>query len=52
VDVSGIAEGLSLAGAGETIYASLLQAASGRPTRAEQCGYTRSMDIYTVGPVL
>jgi len=52
VDVSGIADGLSLAEAGERIYASLLQAASGRPTKAELTGYTRSMDIYTVGPVL
>jgi altronate dehydratase large subunit len=52
VDVSGMADGLRLAEAGERIYASLLQAASGRPTKAELTGYTRSMDIYTVGPVL
>jgi altronate dehydratase large subunit len=38
--------------AGRRIFTQLLDFASGRLTRAEISGYTDSMDIYVIGPVI
>ncbi len=38
--------------AGKRIFSELLDFASGRLTRAEISGYTDSMDIYVIGPVI
>jgi len=42
----------SLPEAGKRIFKELLEFASGKLTKAEICGYTDSMDIYVVGPVI
>ena len=42
----------SLPEAGARLVKTLLDVASGEKTRAEITGYTRAMDIYTVGPVI
>ena len=42
----------SLPAAGHRLYGELVEFASGRLTKAEICGYTKSMDIYVVGPVI
>jgi hypothetical protein len=34
------------------LYGEMVEFASGRLTKAEICGYTKSMDIYVVGPVI
>jgi altronate dehydratase large subunit len=38
--------------AGERLFDEFLEFASGRLTKAEICGYTKSMDIYVTGPVI
>jgi altronate dehydratase large subunit len=38
--------------AGSRVFRELLEIASGRLTKAEISGYTNSMDIYVVGPVI
>ena len=53
VDVSGVIEGTeTLRQAGERLLGELVEVASGRLTKAEISGYTKSMNIYTVGPVI
>jgi altronate dehydratase len=36
----------------KSIFEEILEAASGKLTKAEISGYTKVMDIYTVGPVI
>ncbi len=51
--LSGVIDGRkSLNDYGRDIMDELLAIASGKKTKAEISGYTRSMDIYTVGPVI
>lgn len=51
--VGTIMEGVeSLPAAGERLFAELVEFASGRLTKAEISGYTDSMDIYVLGPVI
>lgn len=38
--------------AGKRLFAEIMEFASGRLTKAEICGYTNSMDIYVLGPVI
>jgi altronate dehydratase large subunit len=53
VDVSSVIEGSeTLPAAGERIFQEILEAASGKLTKAEISGYTKAMDIYMVGPVI
>ena len=53
IDVSSIMEGTeTLPGAGKRIFQEMMEVASGKLTKAEICGYTKSMDIYVVGPVI
>jgi len=53
IDVSSIMEGAeTLPGAGKRIFQEMMEVASGKLTKAEICGYTKSMDIYVVGPVI
>jgi altronate dehydratase large subunit len=53
LDVSGVMEGReTLPAAGKRIYQDILEVASGKLTKAELSGYTKAMDIYTVGPVI
>jgi altronate dehydratase large subunit len=53
IDVSAIMEGTeTLPGAGKRIFQEMMEVASGKLTKAEICGYTKSMDIYVVGPVI
>jgi altronate dehydratase large subunit len=53
VNVSAVMEGAeSLPEAGERIFQEMIEVASGRLTKAEISGYTKSMDIYMVGPVI
>jgi altronate dehydratase large subunit len=53
LDVSGVMEGdESLPDAGKRIFIEILEVASGKLTKAEISGYTKAMDIYTVGPVI
>jgi len=42
----------TLPAAGKRLFSQLAEFASGRLTKAEICGYTRSMDIYVNGPVI
>ncbi len=42
----------TLPAAGKRLFSQLAEFASGRLTKAEICGYTRSMDIYVTGPVI
>jgi altronate dehydratase large subunit len=53
IDVSAVMEGEeSLREAGKRIFQEILDVASGKLTKAEISGYTKAMDIYTIGPVL
>ena len=53
LNVSNIMAGReSLPEAGERIVQEILAVASGKLTKAEISGYTKAMDIYTVGPVI
>ena len=53
INVSSIMEGTeTLPGAGKRIFQEMMEVASGKLTKAEICGYTKSMDIYVVGPVI
>jgi len=53
VDVCAVMEGKeSLPEAGKRIFEEMLEVSSGRLTKAEISGYTKAMDIYTVGPVI
>jgi altronate dehydratase large subunit len=53
VDVSSVMEGEeTLPAAGNRIFQEILEAASGKLTKAEISGYTKAMDIYMVGPVI
>lgn len=53
LDVSGVMEGMeTLSAAGKRIFEDILDVASGKLTKAEISGYTKAMDIYTVGPVI
>lgn len=53
LDLSAVIDGdLTLEQAGRRILDCILDVASGRMTRAEIYGYTNSMDIYMVGPVI
>ena len=53
LNVSGIMQGTeTLPAAGKGIYNDILEVASGKLTKAEISGYTKAMDIYTVGPVI
>ncbi len=42
----------TLPAAGRRIFAEILAVASGKLTKAEISGYTKAMDIYTVGPII
>ena len=51
--VSSVMEGTeTLEAAGRRLLAELIAVASGKMTKAEISGYTGSMDIYMVGPVI
>jgi altronate dehydratase large subunit len=53
IDVSSVMKGEEiLAEAGERIFEEIKLIASGKLTKAEVSGYTRSMDIYVKGPVI
>ncbi len=53
VDVSGILSGtLTMDAAGKKIVDQIVEVANGEQTRAEILGYTKSMDIYVLGPVV
>lgn len=53
LDVSSIIEGVeTLHEAGRRIFQEIIEVASGKLTKAEISGYTKAMDIYTVGPVI
>jgi altronate dehydratase large subunit len=53
MNVSGVMEGAeSLPEAGKRIFHEIIEVASGKLTKAEISGYTKAMDIYTVGPVI
>ncbi len=43
---------LSIPDAGKQILENIIETASGQKTKAEVSGYTRSMNIYTVGPII
>ncbi len=52
-NVSSVMEGTeSLEAAGQRLLEEILRVASGKKTKAEISGYTSSMDIYMVGPVI
>jgi altronate dehydratase large subunit len=53
IDVSQVIEGEeTIAEAGQRIFREIIEIASGKATKAEVSGYTRSMDIYTIGPII
>jgi len=53
IDVSSVMEGAeTLPDAGKRIFTEILAVASGKLTKAEISGYTDSMDIYIIGPVI
>jgi len=53
LNVSGVMAGTELLPeAGRRIVDDILEVASGKLTKAEISGYTKAMDIYTVGPVI
>jgi len=53
VSVVSIMEGTeTLAEAGKRLLSETIEVASGKRTKAEISGYTSSMDIYMVGPVI
>ncbi len=53
LSVAGVIDGSeSLPEAGDRLFNTIMDVASGKKTRAEITGYTRAMDIYVVGPVI
>jgi len=53
VDVSGILSGtLTRNAAGKKIVDEIVEVANGKQTKAEMLGYTKSMDVYVLGPVV
>jgi altronate dehydratase large subunit len=53
VDVSGILSGtLTMDAAGKKIVDEIVEVANGKQTKAEMLKYTKSMDIYVLGPVV
>jgi len=53
MDVSSVLGGSeSMDAAGKRLFSEILEVASGKLTKAEISGYTASMDIYMVGPVI
>lgn len=53
LDVSQVIEGKeTIEKAGKRIVSEIIKVASGKLTRAEISGYTKAMDIYTIGPVI
>lgn len=53
LDVSQIIDGEeTIEEAGKRIVDEIIQVASGKLTKAEISGYTKAMDIYTIGPVI
>jgi len=53
VDVSGILSGtLTMDVAGKKIVDEIVEVANGKQTKAEILGYTKSMDVYVLGPVV
>ncbi len=53
IEVNAVMEGNeTLPSAGNRIFQEILEVASGKLTKAEISGYTNSMDIYMVGPVI
>ncbi len=53
VDVSGVLSGaLTMDAAGKKIVDQIVEVANGKQTKAEVLGYTKSMDIYVLGPVV
>jgi len=53
LSVTAVMEGTEdITGAGRRIFDEICAVASGRLTKAEISGYTKAMDIYTVGPVI
>jgi len=53
IEVSSVMKGEeSLDSAGRRIFAEILEVSSGKLTKAEISGYTDSMDIYMIGPVI
>jgi altronate dehydratase large subunit len=53
IDVSHVIGGEeTIVGAGQRIFSEILEIASGKATKAEVSGYTKSMDIYTTGPIM
>ena len=53
VDVSCIMNGMgSIPEEGKRIFQEIGKVASGKLTKAEISGYTKAMDIYTIGPVI
>lgn len=53
LDVSPVIEGKeTIQEAGKRIVSEIIQVASGKLTKAEISGYTKAMDIYTIGPVI
>jgi altronate dehydratase large subunit len=53
LDVSEVMEGtITITQAGQRVFEEILEVASGKMTKAEISGYTKAMDIYTLGPVI
>jgi len=53
LDVSSIIEGKeTIEKAGQRIFNEIIEVASGKLTKAEISGYTKAMDIYTIGPII
>ncbi|MFX1521001.1 MAG: UxaA family hydrolase [Promethearchaeota archaeon] len=53
VNVSGILSGtLTMDAAGKRIVDEIIEVANGKQTKAEELGYTKSMDIYVLGPIV
>ncbi len=53
VDVSGVLSGtLTMDAAGRKIVDEIFEVANGKQTKAELLGYTKSMDVYVLGPVV
>ena len=51
--VSGVMSGTqSVADAARELLEEVLAVASGKPSKAERCGYNNSMNIYVTGPVI
>lgn len=53
LDVSAVIEGeQTLTEAGSSIHSEILEAASGKLSKAEVSGYSKAMNFYTIGPVI